>query len=129
MQANQLRIGNWVMIDPHNFPQQVCDVMCDCVNTENVQGAHYGLMDAIPLTEEWLLKFGFTRHHDDYYNDIIFIKNVVNNYEFEWGVYPITLNSGVQINNRTLLKHVHQLQNLYFALTGEELTYGGNNEQ
>jgi hypothetical protein len=24
------------------------------------------------------------------------------------------------------IKYVHQLQNLYFALTGEELTYGGN---
>lgn len=111
------------MIDPSNIPQQVCDVMCDSVNTENVQGAHYGLVDAIPITEEWLLKFGFSRHHDDYYNDIVFIKNVVNNYEFEWGVYPITLNGGIQINNRKLLKYVHQLQNLYFALTGKELKY------
>ena len=24
------------------------------------------------------------------------------------------------------IQYVHQLQNLYFALTGEELTYGGN---
>jgi hypothetical protein len=26
------------------------------------------------------------------------------------------------------LEYVHQLQNLYFALTGEEITIGGNNE-
>ena len=118
MKANELRIGNFI----YNERNEIFKVNWI---TEMIESQS----NAIPLTEEWLLKFGFTRHHDDYYNDIIFIKNVVNNYEFEWGVYPITLNSGVQINNRTLLKHVHQLQNLYFALTGEELTYGGNNEQ
>jgi hypothetical protein len=78
-------------------------------------------IDPIPLTEEWLLKFGFNRHHADYFNGIIYIKNIINNTEFEWGVYPNELGSGIQIQNRKLLKYVHQLQNLYFALTEEEL--------
>lgn len=76
----------------------------------------------IPLTEEWFLKFGFTRHWEDFYNDVIYIKKVTDDYtEFEWGVYPNELGSGIQIKNSIKLKYVHQLQNLYFALTGEEL--------
>lgn len=80
----------------------------------------------IPLTEEWLLKFGFLRHHLDYTNGVIYIKNVPGTNEFEWGVFPNELGSGIQIKNRIKLKYVHQLQNLYFALTGKELEYENN---
>jgi len=69
----------------------------------------------IPLTEEWLLKFGF----DD-----------LGTYGYGRGNFHICLHENefyFSINNRKVfIKHVHQLQNLYFALTGEELTYGGN---
>jgi hypothetical protein len=108
--AQELRIGNWVMIDPSSIPQQVCDVMCDCVTTDNTRGAHYGLVDAIPLTEEWLLKFRF----DD-----------LGTYGYGRGNFHICLHGNefyFPINNRKVfIKYVHQLQNLYFALTGEEL--------
>ena len=71
----------------------------------------------IPLTEEWLIKFGFVKSLDYW---------VISNKGFFVGVtlkeviYPM-----FDIDNPMLiktLKHVHQLQNLYFALTGEELT-------
>jgi len=68
-----------------------------------------------------LLKFDFFRHHEDYFNDVIYIKNVVGKTEFEWGVYTKEVGSGVQIKDSVPLKYVHQLQNLYFAITGEEL--------
>jgi hypothetical protein len=111
MKANELRIGNWVMIDPSDIPQQVCDVMCDSVNTENIQGAHYGLVGAITLTEEWLLKFGFEKDVTEY-NTCWFLNHV-----YIWFV------DGEYINELDLpIKYVHQLQNLYFALKGEELT-------
>jgi len=31
-------------------------------------------------------------------------------------------------NDRIKIQYVHQLQNLYFALTGEELTYKGGEQ-
>lgn len=91
----------------------------------------------IPLTEEWLEKFGFryseplkmhvlynnpaTCEPDDYedsvYHNVDFFYNgecfgfEVSN---EWGE-----NGNLMMSK---IKHVHQLQNLYFALTGEELT-------
>jgi hypothetical protein len=73
----------------------------------------------IPLTEEWLLKFGFEvddhlMNPDDWpYVD--YIKNEVRisepNYSFAF----------YGRDNELEIKYVHQLQNLYFALTGEEL--------
>jgi hypothetical protein len=151
MKASELRIGNWVKINDDHFEDgkeivydlyktnefqimgfndgsfiEGCKVICFYEIPSEIGGwVHSGCsdldIDPIPLTEEWLLKFGFGRHHTDYANDIIYIKNVPDNTEFEWGVYPNELGSGIQIQNRNLLKYVHQLQNLYFALTGEEI--------
>ena len=72
---------------------------------------------SIPLTEEWLLKFGFEK-----------IKN--NGIDYELHDCVISVNAKwmwtaeSKLNEvRTLIPtHVHTLQNLYFALTGEELT-------
>jgi hypothetical protein len=124
MKASELRIGNYVKFDNHEdeyYKVSGCDIseLSDELIDLNAS--------PIPLTEEWLLKFGFIRHHYDYANDVIYIKNIadneIDNAEFEWGVYPNELGSGIQIKNRKSLKYVHQLQNLYFALTGEELTF------
>jgi hypothetical protein len=122
MKASELRIGNYVKFD--NYEDEYYKVSgCDISELSDE------LIDLnaspIQLTEEWLLMFGFIRHHYDYANDVIYIKNIadneIDNAEFEWGVYPNELGSGIQIKNRKSLKYVHQLQNLYFALTGKEL--------
>lgn len=70
----------------------------------------------IPLTEEWLVKFGFeiNKHHfTKWINEtntfIIMFDDRKKNYFI--CDCPIDCN----------IKFVHQLQNLYFALTGEEL--------
>jgi hypothetical protein len=122
MKASELRIGNYVKFDNHEdeyYKVSGCDIseLSDELIDLNAS--------PIQLTEEWLLMFGFIRHHYDYANDVIYIKNIadneIDNAEFEWGVYPNELGSGIQIKNRKSLKYVHQLQNLYFALTGKEL--------
>ena len=125
MNANELRIGNWVMVFPVKNPQQVCDVMFDSVNTECVFGQHYGEVDPIPLTEEWLLKFGFISNP---YMDRYEIKLISSGFfhiecDKTKGILQLWCE---QLPQAIFIKHVHQLQNLYFALTGEELTYGGN---
>lgn len=83
----------------------------------------------IELTEEWLLKMGFERHDNgsvsaqfsyglnpvthDYLIYLIWIKDS-NNWKIEGK--PFYLNGHFEI------KTVNQLQNLFFALTGQELT-------
>ena len=126
MKASDLRIGNLVQSYADIITVEYVDKLLlkgffhrDIIYNTSIQIKH---CKPIPLTEEWLVKLGFTRHHADYSNNVIYIKNVPDNTEFEWGVYPNELGSGIQIQNRKLLKYVHQLQNLYHALTGEELT-------
>ena len=97
MKATELRIGNWV--------------------TENGRLIHihdgFGIdhaynFEPIPLTEEWLLRFWFEQKTSSFVIYPVSIKRQTKNAFF---YSPTSLH----------LKYVHQLQNLYFALTGEEL--------
>jgi hypothetical protein len=78
-------------------------------------------LSGIPLTKEWLLNLGFNKDVDGSFmkNDIsifldkrfktnLFLQENQDN--FKWFSYECKI------------KYVHQLQNLYFALTGDELT-------
>lgn len=83
----------------------------------------------IPLTEQWLKDFGFekkivkSKHFDidmiHYQNDDCWIYFIGENKDS----FEIELNIG---DNRCNLyrtwKYVHQLQNLFYCLTGKELT-------
>ena len=84
-------------------------------------------MEPIPLTEDWLLKMGFKKASDNCY-----IKTYPNNCDFilfDW-LTPIAVSNGFKEGDyyyffhRTAhtIRYVHQLQNLYFSLTGNELT-------
>ena len=88
----------------------------------------------IPLTEEWLLKFGFTNY--EWCTDCAFIKFnnshiMLRYFNDKWYCTKTKvskdskghkMSEGKDIVRKGIIKHVHQLQNLYFALTGEELT-------
>mgnify|MGYP003658203865 CR=1 FL=1 len=102
MDANELRIGNFV--DDNGVTIQMTYITED--NTE--------WFEPIPLTEEWLVKFGFEN------------TNTKENPNYKKGFYTCMVREhGINICNGhgfiNDLNHVHQLQNLYFALTGEEL--------
>ena len=112
MKASELRIGNLVK-DGNDF-EKVTIYHLDCLSIGRCE------FDPIPLTEEWLEKSELKRHHYDYYCDTFMLREIDGN---EWIVkyYPEDMGSAKLINKGIILKYVHQLQNLYFALTGEEL--------
>lgn len=81
-------------------------------------------IDPIPLTEEWLEKLGFTLGG---YNMLFWYHEKLKGLDFagiNWAdaEYPeyqfLNYGIGTEIYQ---VYYVHQLQNLYFALTGEEL--------
>lgn len=116
MKANELRIGNLVRNNMNGEILKPCDVLCDGINTDNYEGLNYGFIEPIPLTEEWLLKFGFEKQHNEEDFDYWFKNDFLNDIIWEHSEgFCHNLNYGGDI------KHVHQLQNLYFALTNEEL--------
>lgn len=66
------------------------------------------LIKPIPITEEWLLKFGFEKDNMYWIDDTNIGFTFYKNGKIEW-------------NQPKHIKYVHELQNLYFALTGKEL--------
>lgn len=116
IEAQELRIGNWINSSAHFGEIQVSAILKDGVNPFDWgQGNHcihfYDTIAPIKITEEWLINFGFESF------DLRFrhLGNFVIHNEGENFFYK-TRTTEIKI------KHVHQLQNLYFALTGEELT-------
>lgn len=123
MKANELRIGNDINIGGSTIdtyqtfkPTKVTINILKAIIEENIDrpDAILSMFQPIPLTEEWLVKLGF----DGYSKYIlgggrIRIKFVRN------GTRTQTSFKNVAIPRQ--IKYVHQLQNLYFALTGEEL--------
>jgi hypothetical protein len=116
IKANDLRIGNLVRNNLSGEILKACDVLCDGINTDKIEGLNYGFIEPIPLTEEWLLKFGFKEIIvDSWYSKLAENKNTIN----------ISKSGLVAINDDKpirAIEYVNQLQNIYFALTGEELT-------
>ena len=116
MKVSELRIGNWI-IEPESedkSPFQVWGVYCE-KNNDKINGCPISLFKPIPLTEEWLLKFSFKKELDNFYRK--------NGSHF---IEVLFYDEGFQVTSQFVcldhIKYVHQLQNLYHALTGEELT-------
>lgn len=73
-----------------------------------------GGYNPIPLTEEWLLKFGFEKVAPQTYLFDTWYVDVVN------GDISFYLDGDACVSY-VYLEHVHQLQNLFYSLTGQEL--------
>ena len=118
MKANELRIGNYVY-----FGKTETKLFCvDLLNIafEKIKNTKSEIQP-IPLTEEWLIKFGFNQDEILNYRYNSEWKLDGKNYDF---IYIDIDDKDICINdswNHRKIKYVHQLQNLYFALTGEEL--------
>lgn len=112
MKANELRIGNWVM---GNTPFQV--------EANDIASAYYyeklknePRWNPILLTEERLVSFGFVGRKDFMWKGVVGV-------QIKDAQYYVAMKDlgNVIFHSLTQCKYVHQLQNLYFALTGEEL--------
>jgi len=117
LSAKDLRIGNLV---------KAVHKKSDILNSYIViEGKHIcdlenGKCDfdfyGIPITEERLLKFGFKHVSENYY-----YKNLVLKFKFfKNGRFDIYIFNNVTGLSKKI-KYIHQLQNLYFALTQTEL--------
>ena len=100
MKASELRIGNSIMQDGDFV--FVTWWRLELMEKNKLE------YKPIPLTQEWLFKFGFEKAYETCYQ----YKDFILNDKFIMMDIDITIQ----------LKYVHQLQNLYHALTGEELT-------
>ena len=115
MKANELRILNWVYTPIGITAFDPIQVTLFGILEHHIKD----LYKPIPLTEEWLLKFGFYKraeHSFDFWKNSMWKLEEYKNKE-----YYLLYHCSEEVDC-TMIKYVHQLQNLYFALTGEELT-------
>lgn len=116
MKATELRIGNYVHSNLTKITYQV-----DVDDIKNINDDPV-VAKPIPLTEQWLKDFGFEMYDYGALKDDFQIKL------FKYGHTTYHRNT-IEMDGAkgnwcyiTKIMYVHQLQNLYFALTGEELT-------
>ena len=133
----ELRIGNYIKNGRiEEWVVLPADIgLLDVINTEDCEDWEKEIYKPIPLTPEWLERFGFVKPEEDW--DYITNTRVINPRPLEpelkgdlcfiiWG--DMTIEAYILYDgdpDGTLIakpEYVHQLQNLYFALTGEELT-------
>lgn len=135
MKATDLRLGNYIIDDVGRIVE-VTHLTLNCieakpVNDSGIKWTTVFRADVVPLTKEWLIRFGFQKF--DCYDFGISLKLVPR---YENNDFSILLSGGefwyttrqydggsndpfepvIQVNS------VHQLQNIFYCLTGQELT-------
>lgn len=138
MKASELRIGNYINYNKElNELGKITSIESFVSGqykigiNNRVNKKHYcDTVEPIPLTEEWLLKFGFEKVNRQFYKkeigENVFV--LVNYNKSPRGSFgAVTFETDLKENSyvghiKNKCKHIHSLQNLYFALTGEELS-------
>ena len=123
MEATELRFGNLTnkgIVHGIRYNQGIlgCDIVQNKFESFS-KWFDYREIKPIPLTEEWLLKFGFYSKN----KKIGWWEN--DKFSFIGRLSGCILHFHLIVNDMFVeiirIQYVHQLQNLYFALTGTEL--------
>jgi hypothetical protein len=127
MKAEELRIGNWIndtgedggfyqvygIYPPSNGFESYSISYRNGYFRTILEDGDYDYIQPIPLTEEWLLKFGFEwKNHAMRLGDFCIRQQIDG-----WIIYL----SNESYNKSIKLKFFHQLQNLFYYICGEEL--------
>lgn len=119
MEAKELRIGNYY--NHHGEVVIVTPIVIKCI----YESSEIEWCEPIPLTEEWLKKLGFEEYSDALGKHGLYDLKPLQG--FTYSIHSkkvIIMQDGNSLShklNKEIL-YVHQLQNIYFALTGNELT-------
>lgn len=148
IQANELRIGNYIVFEDCVYAWDILDETIQNALDNGVYARGISKIDEIrsydvmsngklypfnnvypiPLTEKILLKCGFEKSENYFYikcTDFIFVRILVN-FEVQICITNIKESQGnniqvLNVENMRNIKSVHQLQNLYFILNNKEL--------
>lgn len=117
--AKELRIGNLIeyrisdRFDKRKEWWEVSEIDADDIHWLSKVMPEDEDFKAIPLTEEWLFKLGFVNDKVlEFYRNDFTDSTIIIDYNF----ICLLGYSHVKLN------YIHELQNLYFALTQRELT-------
>jgi hypothetical protein len=122
LDSHEIRLGNSYKIELGDGTYKI-----GLINLEDIENLLDDEIDyfyqALEISEEWLIRFGFKSVLDmsysfpkPYDNLELAYYGSINGFKKGWVITKLFgFSNGI--------KYVHELENLYFALTGEELTY------
>ncbi len=127
--TNAYQIGNIVLDDENNLClieqlssqkmgiyQQVSKMQTKEICSNNIYSSN---IYTVELTEEWLLKAGFEKISTNYQKGWLLLHGNVRT-----GTIDFLLNEPTSGKMKVaIIKYVHQLQNLYSSLSGEDLVF------
>ena len=119
-QSKQYRLGNLVLWD-NDKVYEITELSYDTLSlayNEKYPEYHpenipFSKIKPIPLTDEWLVGFGFDKEQEGYCRNIMLYSNGENGYNYNASFF--------EHDNLIAVEYVHNLQNLYYALNNEEL--------
>jgi len=113
---NEIRIGNFIQLKNEDY---ITTVEPSTFSLGVMVNVNY---EPVPITQEWLLKFGFEKLID---NEFTLRYDLKKDPRFDYFFPKHNLKTfGLRFQGITLfdeIKYIHQLQNLYFLLTAKEL--------
>ena len=127
MKANELRIGNWIIEDETIYSYGISKTkrqisLNDFRVSDDNWSDLWDMFKPIPLTEEILLKCGFGKS-DEHEMGHNYNETFGFYYDYHFKRFRLECDDGIKHGAEMSLdiQFLHQLQNLYFALTNEEL--------
>lgn len=142
MKANELRIGNYVST-PSGI-QEVIHIEEDCFYTKDYKNK-WAEIKPIQLNDDWLEKFGMhmpinegiysadEAKYDGWGFGFCKVQQTLIDANYTWDCFDFYQDSNgfwfPFLNTYTNVNYVHEFQNLYFALTGNELKLASDSAQ
>ena len=128
MKTSELRIGNYIKL---MLNDEDCAVVQVTLNDIEAIDNKKGVFEPMSLKEDWLLKHGFFVENFDYAIPIseckvVWLTLIPQDEECTAYSVCVTQKDEGELDQNVFLSdisYIHQLQNLYFALTGKELKY------
>ena len=108
--SNELRLGNWILVDNNKY--EVVYISENGCGYDHEEFAIFDKIEPIKLTDSLLAKGGFYKDDFGYKNQHL----ALNQYE---DVFYLRLPQGTGFGRG--ISYLHQLQNLYFDICGQEL--------
>lgn len=127
IQANELRIGNWVIDRGIMTPEIHTHVKVNRIENHYIDGLKINGLSGndfykpIPLTNEVLLKCGFE------FKDMMFANSAMRYWRNDFIIWHpekvVYIFNEKETEKEISILYLHQLQNLHFALYQTELNY------
>ena len=113
--ASELRLLNYLQFNKNVFQVKEIKIL---KNRFNVNGRPPSYFEGIKLTEELFLNAGFKKYNDS--ETFYFWESSIFSIEKDTKNFKVYVMNEVSICE---LNFLHELQNLYFSLTGSELVF------